>query len=209
MKTSLKNGKISNNPLPVNGVLVVWVWFFVYTHIHVHVCVYTHTHTHTLIHIYIYISSSSSCCAASTDIPDPLSPLLPIIHCLRQVFKTTSVSSHSCCMYVWAGNPAFAWPYVGVHWSTSLMSSSLLLQRKNLQQSITSQWCSSCMGLIFGLHTHTYACLYAHTRTHIHIYIYIYIYIKIYIYINIRIHIYIGIFMYIKYIYIYIYIYNI
>ena len=35
------------------------------------------------------ISISSSCYAASTDIPDPLSPLLPIVHCLRQVFRTT------------------------------------------------------------------------------------------------------------------------
>ena len=39
------------------------------------------------------------------------------------------VSSHSCCMYVLTGRPAFAWSYVGVHWSTSLMSSSLLLQQ--------------------------------------------------------------------------------
>ena len=39
------------------------------------------------------------------------------------------VSSHSCCMYVRAGHPAFAWLYVGVHRSTSLMSSSLLLQQ--------------------------------------------------------------------------------
>ena len=39
------------------------------------------------------------------------------------------VSSHSCCMYVRAGRPAFAWPYVEVHWSTSLMSSSLLFQQ--------------------------------------------------------------------------------
>ena len=37
------------------------------------------------------------------------------------------VSSLSCCMYVRAGCPAFARPYVGVHRSTSLMSSSLLL----------------------------------------------------------------------------------
>ena len=36
------------------------------------------------------------------------------------------VSSH---MYVLAGHPAFARPYVGVHRSTSLMSSSLLLQQ--------------------------------------------------------------------------------
>ena len=39
------------------------------------------------------------------------------------------VSSHSCCMYVRAGRPAFAWPYVGVHRSTSLTSSSLVLQQ--------------------------------------------------------------------------------
>ena len=39
------------------------------------------------------------------------------------------ISSHSCWMYVRAGRPAFARPYVGVHRSTSLMSSSLLLQQ--------------------------------------------------------------------------------
>ena len=37
------------------------------------------------------------------------------------------VSSHSCCMYVRAG--LFAWPYAGVHRSTSLTSSTLLLQQ--------------------------------------------------------------------------------
>ena len=31
------------------------------------------------------------------------------------------VSSHSCWMYLRAGRPAFAWPYVGVDRSTSLM----------------------------------------------------------------------------------------
>ena len=39
------------------------------------------------------------------------------------------VSLQSCCMYVRAGHPAFAWPYAGVHRSTSLMSSSLLFQQ--------------------------------------------------------------------------------
>ena len=39
------------------------------------------------------------------------------------------VSSYSCSMYVRAGCPAFARPCVGVHKSTSLMSSSLLLQQ--------------------------------------------------------------------------------
>ena len=44
------------------------------------------------------------------------------------------VSSQSCCMYVRASRPAFARPYVGVHRSTSFMSSSLLLQQ-----------CSACL----------------------------------------------------------------
>ena len=39
------------------------------------------------------------------------------------------VSSQSCCMYVRAGRPANARPYVGVHRSTSLMRSFLLLQQ--------------------------------------------------------------------------------
>ena len=39
------------------------------------------------------------------------------------------VSSHSCCMYVRAGRPTLARPYAVVHRSTSLMSSSLLLQQ--------------------------------------------------------------------------------
>ena len=53
-----------------------------------HAGAHTHTHTQTQTHntqlyIYIYISlSSSSCRAGSTYIPDPLSPLFPIVHCL-------------------------------------------------------------------------------------------------------------------------------
>ena len=39
------------------------------------------------------------------------------------------VSAQSCCMYVRAGRSAFARPYEGVHRSTSLTSSSLLLQQ--------------------------------------------------------------------------------
>ena len=39
------------------------------------------------------------------------------------------VSSQSCCMHVLAGRPGFARPYKGVHRSTSLMSSSLLIQQ--------------------------------------------------------------------------------
>ena len=39
------------------------------------------------------------------------------------------VSWQGCCMDVRAGRPAFARLYVGVHWSTSLLSSSLLFQQ--------------------------------------------------------------------------------
>ena len=39
------------------------------------------------------------------------------------------ISPHSYCMYVRAGRPAFPWSYAGVHRSTSLMNSSLLLQQ--------------------------------------------------------------------------------
>ena len=64
------------------------------------------------------------------------------------------VSSHSCWMYVCASRPAFTQPCVGVHKSTSLMSSSLLLQQ-----------CPACL-----------------VRLYIYIYIYIFIFIYIYIY---------------------------
>ena len=73
-------------------------------------------------------SSSSSWRAASTDIPDPLSPRLSFIAFGRSS-ALHPVSSHSCCMNVRAGRPAFAWPYAGVHRSTSLTISSLLLQQ--------------------------------------------------------------------------------
>ena len=35
-------------------------------------------------------SSSSSCCAISMNIPGPLLPHLPIIHCFRQILRATS-----------------------------------------------------------------------------------------------------------------------
>ena len=59
-------------------------------------------------------SSSSWCRAASTDIPDPLSPLLPIVHRFWQVIRATSriltellyvgSSWSSCfCSAIWGG----------------------------------------------------------------------------------------------------------
>ena len=74
-------------------------------------------------------SSSSSWCAASTDIPDPLSLHVSLSFIASgRSSGLHPVSSHSCCMNVRAGRPAFDWPYAGVHRSTSLTISSLLLQ---------------------------------------------------------------------------------
>ena len=70
---------------------------------------------------------SSPCRAASTDTPRPHSPRSLITSGWSSGLHL--VSLHSCWMYVRAGRPAFARPYVGVHRSTSLMSSSLLLQQ--------------------------------------------------------------------------------
>ena len=64
------------------------------------------------------------------------------------------VSSHSCCMYVLAGHPALARPYVGVHRSTSLMSSSLLLQQ-------CPAYLVRIVGALLGVATRTYSILLA------------------------------------------------
>ena len=74
-------------------------------------------------------SSSSSCHAASRDIPGPLSPFLPIVHRLSQVFRATSRFLAEQ-LYVCSSWPScFCWAMCGVHRSTSLTSSSLLLQQ--------------------------------------------------------------------------------
>ena len=61
---------------------------------------------------------SSSCRAASTDIPDPLSPLPPIIHRLQQVFKAPSrILTASVCMFelVVLLLLGHMWMSIGVH----------------------------------------------------------------------------------------------
>ena len=47
----------------------------------------------------------------------------------RRSSRLHPVSAQSCCVKVLAGCPTFACPCEGVHWSISLMSSSLLLQQ--------------------------------------------------------------------------------
>ena len=67
----------------IDGIYIEGIYIYIY--------IYTYIYwRYIYIYIYIYISSSSSCRAGSTDIPDPLSPLLPIVHRPRQVLRTTS-----------------------------------------------------------------------------------------------------------------------
>ena len=92
----------------------------VYIYIYIYIYIYTHTHTHTHIimscHQQRYSLTLSHHFSLSFIASGRSSGLHP-------------VSSHSYCMYVRTGCPVFTRPYVGVHRSTSLMSSSLLLQQ--------------------------------------------------------------------------------
>ena len=59
------------------------------------------------------------------------------------------VSAQSCCMSVLAGRPAFVRPCEGVHKSTSLISSSLLLQQC---PACFGKWPYSCCFVGYCLH---------------------------------------------------------
>ena len=75
-------------------------------------------------------TSSSSCLVARSDIPDSQSLHFSLSFIASgRSSELHPVSSKSCYIDVRAGRPAFTRPYVGVHSSTSLMSSSLLLQQ--------------------------------------------------------------------------------
>ena len=85
----------------------------VYIYIYIYICVCVYNHAVSLARISLTLSRHFS--------------LSFIASCRSSGLH--SVSSQGCCMYVQDGRPAFAQLYVGVHWSTSLMSSSLLLQQ--------------------------------------------------------------------------------
>ena len=78
---------------------------------------------HFSLNSWYIIIISSSCRAISTDIPDPLSPPLPIVYLFQQVIRATPCILKELLYAVRPGRPALAPPYEGVHRSTSLMSS--------------------------------------------------------------------------------------
>ena len=101
------------------------------------------------------------------------------------------VSPHSYWMYVRAGCPTFAWPYVGVHRSTSLMSllpSNFFSNRLVSIQVVhpfssidtTAAW--KKLHFIFSVRSDFHMIDSLSIAVHIYIYMYIYIYIYIYIY---------------------------
>ena len=68
------------------------------------------------------------------------------------------VSSQSCCMYVRAGRPAFARPYVGVHRNTSLLRSIYLSLSIYLSISICS-YLSIYLSIYLSLFISIYECV--------------------------------------------------
>ena len=134
----------------------VYIYIYIYIYIHTHTYMGAHTHTHVCIHVFAYIQLIVSHLMAKSifiqtvlfqRIQSSISHHHHHVVLLARISLTLSrhfslsftasgrssglhpVSSHSCCMYVRAGRPALAWPYMGVHRSTSHMSSSLLLQQ--------------------------------------------------------------------------------
>ena len=89
----------------------------------------TPLHTYIYIYIYIYIYHHHHHIVLAARISLTLSRLSSLSFiALGRSSGQQPVSSHRCWMYVRAGRHAFARPCVGIHKSTSLMSSSLLLQ---------------------------------------------------------------------------------
>ena len=79
--------------------------------------------------LYVYSSTIMSC--RLHRYPWPSLAISPYRSSLPAGLQGCIPNPHiaAVCMYVRAGRPAFARPYVGAHWSTSLLSSSLLLQQ--------------------------------------------------------------------------------
>ena len=110
--------------------VVLYIYIYIKPHTHTHIYIYM---VFKFIYIYIYIymiciHHHHIALGARISLTLSRHSSLSFI-ALGRSSGQHSVSSHSCGMYVRAGRPAFARPCVGVHKSTSLMSSSLLLQQ--------------------------------------------------------------------------------
>ena len=95
--------------------IYIYICICIYLYIYIYIYIYHHHHHHVVPQARISLTLSRH--------------FSPSFIASGRSSRLHPISSHSCCMYVRAGCPAFAWPYVSVHRSTLLMSSSLLLQQ--------------------------------------------------------------------------------
>ena len=79
-----------------------------------------HTHTHTHHHHFVPPARVSLTLSRHSSLSFIASGRSSGLH---------PASSQNCCMYVRADRPEFVWLYERVHWSTSLMNSSLLFRQ--------------------------------------------------------------------------------
>ena len=98
----------------------------IYIYIYKYIYIYIYMSINKYIYIYIYHQHHHVTLVARVSLTLSRHSSLSFI-ALGRSSGQHPVSSHNCWMYVCAGRPAFARPCVGVHKSTSLMSSSLLL----------------------------------------------------------------------------------
>ena len=101
--------------------IYIFIYFYIYIYIYWYIFIYIYIYIYTLYHHHHHIVL-----AARISLTLSRHSSLSFI-VLGRSSGQQPVSSHSCWMYVRAGRPAFARPCVGIHKSTSLMNSSLLL----------------------------------------------------------------------------------
>ena len=80
-------------------------------------CMYIHTHTHIYIYIYHHHHHHHHVMTLARISLNLSRHFPPSFIAFGRSSGLHPTSSHSCCMYVRDGRPAFAWPYAGVHGS--------------------------------------------------------------------------------------------
>ena len=106
----------------------MWVYIYIYMRVYIYIYIYTHMGVVVCVHHHHHHHHHHAVLVAGISLTLSRHFFISFIASCRSSGQHP-VSSHSCWMYVRAGRPAFARPCLVVHKSTSLMSSSLLLQQ--------------------------------------------------------------------------------
>ena len=93
------------------------IYMSMYMYVYIRVCININIYMYIClcVNMCVYTSSSSSCRVASTDIPGPLSPLLPIVNHLQQVFRPTSCEYTYMCVYMCICVCAYIYIYIYIY----------------------------------------------------------------------------------------------